>query len=272
MFNFMGLPQELRDAIYEYALVQDTICIQNTEIYMSIFDPPCRRTQHKVSVWRARSRGRLKERFDVHISYCMGIQNAKMPNLNLFLVSRDVYNQASRIFYEQNHFVFPHDPDWDVSRKGDSNCLDFLQDRPQHVLNHIRHIRIDTCYLFRTQPLSVDSFDDWDTLFALLAAKVKLRTLTLNVSPVSENSTFTWWMKHVVHVPGLQRLDVSVQAWCGSRATLKPEKLQCCQYFVELLRMVLMPRGKNGKLKIEVVDGIEADEPSQIVKMTASRE
>ncbi|KAJ4384708.1 hypothetical protein N0V86_000309 [Didymella sp. IMI 355093] len=105
-FPFADLPQELRDRTYQYALAAP-----GCAIYFS---------------FRGWPYGHL-------YGYPL---NGKRPNLSLFLVNRETYMEARRIFYTQTEFHLPYcERGW--------VALSFLQSRPPGVLPHVRNVHID---------------------------------------------------------------------------------------------------------------------------------
>ena len=81
-------------------------------------------------------------------SYRLTHSGTELPYLNISLVNRQTYTEASVIFYKYNTFDFypgrpPHDLYGNNStRTRIQTCLDFLSDRPQHALQHVYEIRL----------------------------------------------------------------------------------------------------------------------------------
>ncbi|KAF2097757.1 hypothetical protein NA57DRAFT_56940 [Rhizodiscina lignyota] len=145
---FTELPRELRDKIYRDLLVIPKVVIDTrpvSELAGSDSNPKLRR-----STWRADGDDRNRRKFD---DYCMVTygrpkkQKYEEENYNLDLhimgTCRDMYREATKIFYAENIFHFPHvrylSPAVQFTPVA-TLVARFLQDRPSEARMMIRSI------------------------------------------------------------------------------------------------------------------------------------
>ncbi|KAF2502834.1 hypothetical protein BU16DRAFT_554867 [Lophium mytilinum] len=150
-FPFLDLPRELRDLIYEYALVaKDGIHIHAVRVAAPSLERfhrwlPISRTlvQHRT-VHNYFQRLRRFPRGPRHAPSQVIYSPRKLTyesdfaqdlNVQIFSVSRQIYEEASRIFYGGNTFDFgSQSNDKELSLV---TCYLFLTDRPALALAHL---------------------------------------------------------------------------------------------------------------------------------------
>ena len=153
IFPLLQLPRELRDRIYEYALVdcQDlAISIGSTRKRYNVWEneePPFqKRYSDFISdpVHRTSFACPVERRNFTYVNgtglACFEMKGfawdeiRREPELSLFHTNRQVYQEASEIFYSKNLFSF------EVGVDSLACCLAFLKDRPTRALQQIRSI------------------------------------------------------------------------------------------------------------------------------------
>ena len=165
MFNFLGIPREIRDEIYELCLVREKIEFEEfytdetptdwmqdrkpDALTLHIARPdetPLLIYQGIPFVHRVESltpidgRSRWDDIFyeGRERSYRIHRGTTNPPCLDIFLTNRLMYQEASIIFYAKNYFCFP-------SRECEltlNACSAFLTDRPQQALTYIGNISL----------------------------------------------------------------------------------------------------------------------------------
>ena len=227
MFDFMGLPAELRIRIYEYALVREIIRIVS-DVHPFGAVHPCGLekvrycylgTNPEMIVTLRRRRIRLNnvnsagEEVGNEISSSYGIQpNRSPPVVNLFLTSRKVYSETWPIFYQQNAFAFTMPR---LTWNSTLECLRFLYDRPYHALRHIRelHLRIGNApgipirYELASGP--------WQCLLDEISRYMSVRILVLYIrgrtdDARKEHSPDLPWREWLCEITGLQELHMDI--------------------------------------------------------------
>ncbi|KAH3910675.1 hypothetical protein HBI56_189680 [Parastagonospora nodorum] len=156
--RFLDLPRELRDCIYELILVRDVIpvecAITNTRFPQGSEEDPEYCTIPPLRAPRAQRRLWQIPAFDMDLGYPdndhtapetvhMTYQISKEPelasldglNLCLLQVSKQVYTEASKIFYSNNTFSFTQDLRLPTA-------FAFLCDRPAASLRMVRSIEL----------------------------------------------------------------------------------------------------------------------------------
>ena len=130
-------------------------------------------------------------------------------NLSVFLANRQIYREASEIFYSRNKFDFgcQHDSTYFDSME---NVWGFLQDRSEHGLRHLRSIR------FALGETSYHSVCDQDwykgskftMLCKTLAEKCKLIELSVGIMGIPRFRKPHPYLEQLVKIKNLQRLHI----------------------------------------------------------------
>ncbi|KAF2814792.1 uncharacterized protein BDZ99DRAFT_566733 [Mytilinidion resinicola] len=160
-FRLLDLPQELRDRIYYFMLVRDWAdTIPESRIthkkYPAIAYQPAELTEETPPGYEA-------------------------PFLNIFLANRQVYSEASPVFYSSKRFAFNEPP---LSLM---TAYTWLIGRPEQALENIRSISLtvrefaDPSYL---PVVRVECHDFWDVLCELLQGLPNFRHLELIIRTV----------------------------------------------------------------------------------------
>ena len=228
MVNLMELPAELRVKIYEYALVRDVIRIVRTVHPFEAVNPFGLKKRHfcyeepnpgKMVTLRSREVTLINVRYSAggvlgdEISLSYGIQpNRFPPMVNLFLTSRQVYSEASPVFYQQNAFAFttPHQTYWSAQ-----DCLRFLYDRPYHALRHIRELHLligdRPQYPIRLKLASIY----WQRLLDELSRHMSVRVLVLYIRGRTDDARRYRlpdqpWKEWLCKITRLQELHIDI--------------------------------------------------------------
>ena len=166
MFDFLGIPREIRDEIYELCLVRETIEFEEfyvdetpedwmqdrklEALTLHVAKPdetPLLVYQGIPFVHRVESltpidgRSRWDDIFyeGRERSYRLHRATADPPFLNIFLTSRLIYQESSMMFYAKNYFCFPS-RDCELTLNA---CSGFLTDRPEQALTYISNISLE---------------------------------------------------------------------------------------------------------------------------------
>lgn len=196
-FPFFKLPRELRDRIYAFALVYDEeIQIHTCSCRMQslgsstnicesprpIFNSPLVRFRSTFVIPSVQLKGQAGHGpLAAHTTYSAFAPVEKSTcemeiDLKIFHVGRQIYEEASRVFYMGNAFEF-----YDGYNGWPSLvCLAFLNDRPASGLKAIRHIILNIDENAR-HSCPADS-SAWTSLCSTLKAKLTLCKFTLNFS------------------------------------------------------------------------------------------
>ncbi|KAF2817376.1 uncharacterized protein BDZ99DRAFT_513616 [Mytilinidion resinicola] len=139
-FPLLDLPRELRDLIYEYALVaKDGIHIRAVPPVPNGRLPICRSPTKRRSILYNGYSKYHECHFDVTYEFYAPKGPHDVCDLSIFLVNKQVYAEASKIFYSQNIFDFCPEMDEDRSF---STCHLFLMDRPTSASSKIRSLAL----------------------------------------------------------------------------------------------------------------------------------
>ena len=175
MFDFLGLPREIRDEIYKLCLVREKIEFEEfytdetPEEWMKDRRPDALTLHiaksgetpllvyqgvpfvHRIeSLTPVDGRSRWDDIYDKDrtCSYRICRHTTNLPCLSIFRTNRLVYQEASSTFYGNNVFHFPS--------KGCENtlnaCSAFLEDRPERVRTYINNISLSIGYAYYYLP------------------------------------------------------------------------------------------------------------------------
>jgi hypothetical protein len=279
-FPLLQLPRELRDRIYEYALVdgQDlAISIGSTrkrydlwrneeppfqKKYSDFISDPIHRTSFACTLERRNFtyvNGNGLACFEMKVSAWDEIRSE--PELSLFHTNRQCYQEASDIFYSKNLFSF------DVGLDSLACCLAFLKDRPTRAMRQIRSIGLKLgqpafkIYAFETStaPL-LEKF--WD--------EMKLHRLDLSfhgILPDVRQTPWKWpigdlslakqdrietFIEGLIQIPKLKRLSIALyfRQWntLEQDQAVSARVLQAARvpaHFVALLRAGMLKNGER---------------------------
>ena len=180
MFDFLGLPREIRDEIYKLCLVREKIEFEEfytdetPEEWMKDRRPDALTLHiakpdetplvvyqgvpfvHRVeSLTPIDGRSRWDDIYDKDrtCSYRICRHTTDLPCLSIFRTNRLVYQEASVTFYGNNVFHFPS--------KGCETtlnaCSAFLEDRPQRVRTYLHNISLSIGDAYRYVPVLEDN-------------------------------------------------------------------------------------------------------------------
>ena len=267
MFDFLGLPREIRDEIYNLCLVRKTIEFEEfyvdetPEEWMQDRKPEALTLHvakpdetpllvyqgipfvHRVeSLTTIDGRSRWDDVFyeGRERSYRIHRGITSPPCLNIFLTNRLIYQEASIIFYAKNYFCFP-------SRECEltlNACSCFLTDRPQHALTYIGNISLGIGFIHWRHP-EFNTYTDsrfygvhWPTV-----------------------QRFVNILRDILGPRGLHKLEVLLEEQCPSDKALS-HRLGSEDYCDLLLRSVGISGDNNSlnNFKELQIDKIEADD------------
>ena len=170
MFNFLGLPREIRDEIYKLCLVREKIEFEEfytdetpeewmkdrrpDSLTLHIAKPgetPLLEYQGVSFVHRVESltpidgRSRWDDIYDGdrQRSYRICRHTTNPPSLGIFYTNRLVYQEASVTFYGKNLFSFPS-KDCETTLNA---CSAFLGDRPEQAVRYTKNISFAIGYI-----------------------------------------------------------------------------------------------------------------------------
>ena len=219
MFDIAKIPRELRDMIYEAALVRDMIIVAPTVL------PKCESVSR--STWQDTRdppiAGHGVDQAGAHEdtitnSYYLRASNNDAPNLNLFHTSRQIYTECWSIFYKHNMFDFSCS---ETTVMAASMCLAFLNDRPQPALQLIRRMHLsfgEPLHHKDSQLIPSSPSPQWGQLCTRLSENLSLHQLILSVDgrsanfcPVDPgNGGVQSWVQEICKITNLSRLEVDV--------------------------------------------------------------
>lgn len=219
MLDFASFPQELRDMIYEAALVRDVITVAPTKLQR------CKKISRstwqdiKTSEVAIPGMGRAGENIEpVTNSYYLQNNGDDAPNLAIFQTSRQVYAECWPIFYQRNLFDFSKA---EKTITAASMCLAFLNDRPPQALQFIRRMHLqfgESLYHDRAWLNLRPYCPQWGQLCSQISTKLSLRQLVLSVSERYARSgiidpgivDFHPWVQEIRQITNLRELKVDV--------------------------------------------------------------
>lgn len=218
MFELAKVPRELRDKIYEAALVRYVIVVTTTE--------PNRENDSR-STWQD-TRDPLIARpgvdgagvHDENVTYSYKLQASQndAPILNLFHTSRQIYTECWPIFYKHNMFDFSNSK---TTFTAASMCLAFLNDRPQPALQHIHGMHLSVgppLHQQHSHTIAGPIPSQWGQLCTKLSGDLSLDQLILSVDgrfpyrgPVDAgNGGVQTWVQDICKITTLRKLEVDV--------------------------------------------------------------
>ncbi|KAF6230480.1 hypothetical protein HO133_004824 [Letharia lupina] len=207
MFEINKLPRELRDGIYEAAVVGDVVIVAATELQK------CENTSR--STWQILKVPQLGEREStrqestknsVTNPYHRQCSTEDAPNLNLVHTSHEVYAECWPIFHKQDIYDFTNA---ETTVTAASMCLAYLNDQSQQALLPIRKM-----HLIIGQPLY---HEDGGLIPRPLLAPAGL-TLVLSVNGTVPsfktinpgNGGLQPWVQEICQITNLRKLEVDV--------------------------------------------------------------
>ncbi|MCJ1224739.1 hypothetical protein MMC12_001384 [Toensbergia leucococca] len=152
-FQFLKLSAEIRNQIYSILLVDEKSCVENPrtvrdhdqignvkirEAHPDHYDPAWFRSSHMRWEWMFDTEHALT-------TYAHEYPDGRRLQLQIFLVCRQLYTEASVIFYTRNRFVALEF----------ETLLPFLKDRSTRARSLIRYVSIPNC-----RQDEVEAFDD----------------------------------------------------------------------------------------------------------------
>lgn len=238
MFDFLKLPRELRDQIYEELLVRNyPVPIKRnyedtTGYYPSTYFSPtwyddtkryfpgvgaCYKTC--AVCYGPKKPSRTSER----LYHLFRIADDEPIDLNIFLANRQVYDESRTVFYKENLFDFTKDVKDEAKPVHTALC--FLKDRPEESLKYIRNIAV---HIGTVTPCPVWVPDEaWHDLCVCLSHCMKLSYLHVVINghgpdvrethwkthdntgyPYGEERDQYAWVKELLEISGLDRLEI----------------------------------------------------------------
>lgn len=259
-FRLLDLPRELRDMIYEHMVVRGTVYI---------IPGQCWKPEQKKQNGHPRCRPQLHTR-QVHRTTFLRTYNTShgyysyddphhtdvdRVNVSVFLANRQVYLEASAIYYKKNIFYFANQsPDEDVLSV--PACYAFLADRTPHAMRSLKAITlmIDAKGVNLTTGHWLDGEYMVD-LVEFINKNLALETFGLDLCgwpPDVRLSTWDWdipnagpwdyddrrsWVGALLQLNRFENLSIEMVASCGP-----PERLAA---FLCLLRYHLLENGER---------------------------
>ena len=262
MINFLDLPREIRDRIYEHLVVQGTIPISSSEQFLhtsygqlrhvhadrrSSFGLCCcndcarergnaiirsnmkRTTRHTSTEsynYLQNSKGtRIKKLQQSYgqpktetSGFATGFRDKLIKldgrNLDIFLASRQIYHEASAVFYSCNQFDFAcwEDGYWCYSQSL-VNALGFLLDRPKHALAHLKRVRLALGGEARQEIGGEESWpkgQEFQTLCNKLGTECQLFDLDIRVMGTFASTEPHPCLEQLCKIKGLKHLEICI--------------------------------------------------------------
>lgn len=170
----MDLPSEIRDLIYSYALCKGRIIIRNG-VQMAGYLEPVKHYETNDGFCYLRYKGLERELLEIYEG-----QRAAGPLGLVQGVSRQVHDEATRIFFGKNQFIFPagrfHRPSYCNLRDifGRSTEEEFARDVKNRTNNALLFRDVSYTFDMRDQ-----RGDDYDNLYRNLDIKESIDSRTL---------------------------------------------------------------------------------------------
>lgn len=263
MFDFLGLPREIRDEIYKLCLVRGQIEFEEFYIDETPEDWMRDRKPEKLMlhvakpdetpllvyqgipfVHRVESLTRIHGRCrwddilyeDRERSYRIHRGTTDPPCLDIFLANRLIYQESSMVFYAKNSFCFP-------SRECEltlNACSGFLTDRPEQALIYISDISLEIGFIDRHHT-------DFTGFSGSLFYRIHWPTMQRLDSI----------LKGTLDPKGLSKLKFLVQEQCPSKRALETH-LKCKDYVDFFQSIAIFTRRNSLKNLIELqIDLVE---------------
>ena len=228
-FPFLKLPAEIRNMIYQFALVTDH-WIPISDIYPPDFedlmelDPPLRRTTYLMNVHDACYCEELPLKPYMRTTYeyewwchCDG----GVDGIALLSVCRQVNTEAVPIFYGMNKFNF-------CSMQA---IVPFFQDRPLTSSSHIKRLRL---FFMLEKEGAKRRHQVWTSALDYIGQKLRLETLDIMVYPfikcsmaeIREGIPRMQWVESLILINELKTLDVEVDFAQSVDAMFSPRRME----------------------------------------------
>lgn len=301
MLAFLDFPREIRDRIYELNLVYGTIPISTSKNFIPTsygqlchveWNCCCEDCTADANFRRTTKRSIRDSHKDVRIKDSDGtlISKAKQKsygqpevsnsgcavgfrqklvifdsgNLSVFLGNRQIYQEASEIFYSRNKFGFGCQIGGYYSdsrhRRVDgsysdslANVSDFIQDRPEHALAHLRSIR----FTLGRDPKDKVFEEYWykgeegksARLCKTLAKKCGLSESDVGIFGINQHSAPHPCLEQLTKITNLQHLHI----WLGGRCEMPKEAVESALATIKIFRsQSLLGGDKMGNDDIEI--------------------
>ena len=174
--------------------------------------------------------------------------------LNIFLTNREIYHEASAIFYSKNKLNFGR-----LSKVGYSSSLAitlaFLQDRPKHALAHLRSVRFAVCngleHALRGEHCPHAS--ELEMLCNILAYDCRLADLDLGIFGTCQSNQNDY-LQRLYKIRGLKSLEV-----CIHNTTNNDESVKYAKNVIRTLRNKCLIGGEEMGDNV-VFDGDDSSE------------
>lgn len=217
--SFMDLPSEIRDLIYSYALCKGRIIIRNGRRAAGFLEP-IKHYETNDGFHYLRYKGLEQELLAMNTGQPAPIALGLVQG-----VSRQVHDEATRIFFGKNQFIFPagqfHRPSYCNLRDifGRSSDEEFARD----VKN-----RINNALLFRDVSYTFDMRDqrgdDYANLYRNLDIKESIDSRTL--PPGDALQVLHNWKTYELEIDWTERID-SIKRMTLDRLVLAFEECYC---------------------------------------------
>lgn len=188
------------------------------------------------------------------ISYSLDSNTVDPQCLHIFLVSRQIYEEASSIFYHNNvfNFILEHDNYDSVM-----NCLAFLRDRPQPALTRIRNIWLGFGGDVDQRVYNFVPGSSWEALWHIINQQCCIKSLRLKIvgdwsldyeGYLLNDKACAGWKGLLVRIGGLERLEVNLRTNSDMQASIK---------FVKSLKAAMIKDGDKMDLRASEVCAVQ---------------
>ncbi|KAK0658479.1 hypothetical protein DIS24_g4726 [Lasiodiplodia hormozganensis] len=258
-FRLLDLPRELRDVIYEHMVVRGTVYI----IPGDCWKPEQEKRDGHPRAWQLHTR-QVRRTTYLRTTHAPGgyysyhdphYTDVERVNVSIFLVNKQVYHEASAIYYKKNTFYFGNAGPCDEILSVPA-CYAFLVDRTPDALRKLKAITI----MIDSQGVNspTGSWLDGEYMFDLIDfinKNLALETFGLDLCgwpPDVRLSTWNWsvphprhwthghrmsWIGALLQLNKVEKLSIEIVAADGN-----PERLAA---FVCLLRHHLLENGER---------------------------
>ncbi|KAB2578051.1 hypothetical protein DBV05_g3410 [Lasiodiplodia theobromae] len=257
-FRLLDLPRELRDVIYEHMVVCGTVYI----IPGDCWKPEQEKRNGHPRAWQLHTR-QVRRTTYLRSTHAPGgyysyhdphYTDVERVNVSVFLVNRQVYQEASAIYYKKNTFYFGNAGPCDEILSVPA-CYAFLVDRTPHTLRNLKAITLMIDSQGVNAPMG--SWLDGEYMFDLIDfinKNLALETFGLDLCgwpPDVRLSTWNWnvphprswiryhrmsWVGALLQLNRVEKLFIDIVASDGT-----PERLAA---FLCLLRYHLLENGE----------------------------